>query len=107
MVNEVRIMVGSGQIIIHPRCKMLIGCLKYGLWDKNRKEFARNKVYGHFDHLAALIYLVRNLAKHSNPVPQEHGFDPVRSWMLHLGSPHSHNAKTLASALIRKPGKAY
>lgn len=104
MVNEVRIMVGSGHIRIHPRCKMLIGCLKYGLWDKNRKEFARNKIYGHFDHLAALIYLVRNLAKNSNPIPIDFGHDHTRSWMGHVKDDvrHSRNARTLASSLIPK-----
>jgi hypothetical protein len=69
MVNLVRLMVGNGQIIVHPRCKQLEGCLKYGVWDKNRNKFARSKVYGHFDALAALVYLVRNLNKSTNPIP--------------------------------------
>lgn len=73
MVNEVRIMVGQGRILINPKCKMLIGCLKYGIWDKNRKEFARSKVYGHFDWFAALVYLVRNLDTFSNPIPANYG----------------------------------
>lgn len=70
MINAVKLMVNRGQIIVHPRCKQLIGCLKYGVWDKHRRHFARSKVYGHFDHLAALVYLVRNLNKTSNPIPQ-------------------------------------
>jgi hypothetical protein len=69
MVNTLRLMVANGQIIVHPRCKQLIGCLKYGVWDKNRAKFAQSKVYGHFDALAALIYLVRNLNKSTNPIP--------------------------------------
>jgi hypothetical protein len=100
MVNEVRIMIGSGQIEVSPKCKMLIGCLKYGLWDKNRKEFSRNKIYGHFDHLAALIYLVRNLAKHSNPIPIDYGHENHRSWMGHIKNTNTHNAKTIANALL-------
>jgi hypothetical protein len=75
MVNELRVMVGEGKIEVHPRCKKLIGCLSYGVWDSKRKEFARSKVYGHFDHLAALIYLVRNIDRFANPIPRGFGFD--------------------------------
>lgn len=100
MVNEVRIMVGEGRIKVSPRCKMLIGCLKYGIWDKHRKEFARDKVYGHYDHFAALVYLVRNLAKHSNPIPASHGFVNHKSWMAPInGKERSHNARTIGDAL--------
>jgi hypothetical protein len=72
MVNELRIMVASGRVRINSRCKMLIGCLKYGIWSENNKMFARSTTYKHQDHLAALIYLVRNLDTHSNPIPNTH-----------------------------------
>lgn len=74
MVNEVRLMVQDGRIIVHPRCTQLIGCLKYGVFqDSKRNMFGRSKSYGHFDALASLIYLVRNLNKHENPIPAAHG----------------------------------
>lgn len=76
MVNTVKIMVRSGGIIVHPRCKQLKGCLKYGVWDKKRSKFAESLVYGHFDALAALIYLVRNLNRATNPIPHDYLFDP-------------------------------
>ncbi len=69
MVNTLKMMVRSGSIIVHPRCKQLIGCLKYGVWEIKRDKFAQSKVYGHFDALAALIYLVRNLDRVTNPIP--------------------------------------
>lgn len=72
MVNELRIMVGSGRVKVSPRCGKLIQCLKYGVWDAKRKKFARVRHLGHFDHVAALIYLIRNLDKSTNPVPQLH-----------------------------------
>ncbi len=75
MVNTVRLMVADGKIIVHPRCKQLIGCLKYGVWDKKREKFAESKVYGHFDALAALVYLVRNLDKNTNPIPPGYQVD--------------------------------
>jgi len=108
MVNEVRFMVAAGQILIHPRCKLLIGCMKYGIWDEKRKEFARSKTYGHFDHLAALIYLVRNLNK-SKRIPATHGHSNVTSWVKHVKDADlSNNAKTLERALFKKkmgPGR--
>ena len=73
MVNELRLWVKAGRIRISPQCAHLIGCMKYGVWDDNRKQFARSSVYGHFDGLAALIYLVRNIDQHTNPVPIAHG----------------------------------
>lgn len=108
MVNEVRIMVNQGRIIVSPKAKMVIGCLKYGIWDKNRKEFSRNKVYGHFDHFAALMYLVRNLAKSSNPVPAEHGFSNHTAWLHNIKDQRAmtHNARVLSNALLPKKFKS-
>lgn len=75
MLNELRLMIGKERIEVHPRCVQLSGCLKYGVWDAKKKKFARSNVYGHFDALAALIYLVRNLDRHANPIPHTYGFD--------------------------------
>ena len=74
MVNEVRLWVSQGRVLIHPRCKMLICNLKYGLFNKKRKEFERSKIYGHYDHLAALVYLIRNVNQHTNPIPSYLGY---------------------------------
>jgi hypothetical protein len=103
MINEVRLMVQAGQLVIHPRCKKLIGCLRYGVWDNKKKTFARSTVYGHFDHLAALIYLIRNLAKNSNPVPASHGYENHRSWMANIKDQKSHNTKEIGKLLMPKP----
>lgn len=70
MVNELRLWVSSGRVKVHPRCKQLAGCLKYGVWTTNRKEFQESSTYGHFDALAALIYMVRNIDTTSNPIPK-------------------------------------
>ncbi len=101
MINEVRLMVQAGQIIIHPRCQKLIGCLRYGVWDNKKKAFARSTVYGHFDHLAALVYLVRNLAKHTNPIPASHGFENHKAWMGNIkDKDRSNNSREISRALI-------
>lgn len=76
MVNTTKILVQDEGILVHPDCKQTKGSLKYGIWDKNRKEFAQSKTYGHFDALAALIYGVRNLDRVTNPIPQNFKLDP-------------------------------
>lgn len=101
MVNELRVMVAKGQLEVNPRCKMLIGCLKYGVWDRQRKKFARSTVYGHFDHLAGLIYLVRNLDKHCNPIPATYGFN-VRNAVIHQKKHESPGVKMLGQ-IFHKP----
>mgnify|MGYP007100056297 CR=1 FL=1 len=104
MVNEVRIMCMNKQVLIHPRCKMLIGCLKYGVWTKRRDKFAESKVFGHFDHLAALMYLIRNLAKNTNPIPVDHGYENHRSWLMNVRDQRSstHNSRELEKAFFKK-----
>lgn len=104
MINEVRLMAQAGQLIVHPRCKQLIGCLRYGVWDAKKKGFARSTVYGHFDHLAALIYLIRNLAKGTNPIPASHGFENHRSWLGNIKDKDksTHNSRTIHQVLVPK-----
>jgi len=76
MVNELRINVQAGKVIVHPRCTETIGCLRYGIWEENRRTFARSSEYGHFDALAALIYLNRNIDRLTNPIPATFEIDP-------------------------------
>jgi hypothetical protein len=76
-VNEVRMKMGNEQIIIHPRCTNLIYQLKTATWAKNRRTFDRTEEAGHFDLIAALVYLVRNVQYQKNPYPlfSEYGYD--------------------------------
>ena len=69
MINRLRLWVKQGKIVISPKCTELIGCLETGIWKKNRKEFDRSPLYGHFDALAGLMYLVRNVREQINPIP--------------------------------------
>jgi hypothetical protein len=74
-INSIRVRIAEGTLIINPRCTALIAQLKFGRWAKNRKEFARSKEHGHFDLLAALIYLVRNIQETKNPYPSGYGLN--------------------------------
>lgn len=68
-VNELRIKMNAGQILINPRCKNLIYQLKTATWNKQRTTFERSEEAGHYDLVAALIYLVRNVQWNKNPYP--------------------------------------
>lgn len=76
MINKVKIWVGQGKIIVHPRCEQLLGSLQHGKWAKNKRGelFAKSKKFGHYDALAALVYLIRNVESiMNNPIPVTHG----------------------------------
>ena len=68
-INELRIRVQNKRIEIHPRCKNTIAHLDHGIWNKARTQFDRSGKYGHFDALAALVYLDRNVDRNRNPLP--------------------------------------
>lgn len=78
MVNEMRLWVKDGRLIVDDDCKQLLGCLEFGVWTLDRKEWGRSAVYGHFDALAALMYLIRNIDQHVNPIPADYGTDEWR-----------------------------
>ena len=82
MVNKLNMWLRQGKIVVNPRCTQLLGCLRYGIWEEKngKREFAKSKKYGHFDHLAALMYLVRNTDVHTNPVPGTYKFDPAEQY---------------------------
>lgn len=77
MVNKLRVWVKDGRIEIDESCTLLIDSMKYGIWNEQRSEFARSKSLGHFDAIAAAMYLVRNIDESTNPIPVKKGFDQV------------------------------
>lgn len=99
MVNEVRLWINAKRIIVNPQCTHLIGCLENGIWDKTKKEFARSQVYGHFDGLAALCYLIRNIDTVTNPIPSTFGIDVQTHNVIPNAKVESDNYKALRQAL--------
>lgn len=104
MINEVRLLVQAGRILIHPRCSKTIGCIQYGVWNPKKTQFAHSRVFGHFDHLAALIYLVRNMVTGTNPIPATHGHQNHTAWLGHVkdSSQMSNNARIISKAFTPK-----
>ena len=74
-VNGVRLFVQDNKIVIDPRCVNLITQLQSAIWDSTRKKFARSADQGHYDLIAALIYMVRNIRRARNPFPANLGLD--------------------------------
>lgn len=69
-VDAVRVAMQQQKILIHPRCQKLQKHARQGVWRKTGKQFARENDFGHFDLIAALVYLWRNVNKRRNPAPK-------------------------------------
>lgn len=76
-LNNVRLWLQQKKIIIHPRNKELLAHLRNATWNKARTDFARSSVFGHFDFVAALVYLVRNINTKRNPYPPGYDFKHI------------------------------
>jgi hypothetical protein len=68
-IANLRRMFQLDKIIIHPRCKFLIGNLKTARYNKRRDDFERHSIYGHCDPLMALVYANRMIDRVGNPYP--------------------------------------
>lgn len=106
MINQTRLFINSGKLEVSAAAEYLIACLKFAVWDKNRKEMARSKKYGHYDALDALVYVLRYVDMATNLVPPDLGYK--RDDLLHqLDQPgESRNIKglrELAGSFNRKP----
>jgi len=66
---HLRLKIQNLKVRINPRCKILISHLDHGIWNKGRTAFAESAECGHFDAIAALMYLVRNVEFAKNPYP--------------------------------------
>lgn len=73
-INNVRMDIAACKIIVNPKCTTLINHLKFGVWDSQRKDFKRSADGAHYDALAALSYLMRNINKNKNPFPKDYAF---------------------------------
>jgi uncharacterized protein YneF (UPF0154 family) len=70
-INDLRVRLGSKQVIINPRCKVLPLHLTNVRWNSptNKEKFARSPDMGHYDAVDALKYMVRSVQFNKNPYP--------------------------------------
>lgn len=71
-LNNFRMLLKSGKVIISPKCKNLIAHLKGAVWNKARTSYARCSSDGsHFDTIDAIVYMCRNVNFQRNPFPKD------------------------------------
>lgn len=69
--NVVRDAFGAGKILIAEDAGPIIEHVKNAEWNEKRTDYERHPIYGHYDCLAALIYLYRNVSRNVNPNPPQ------------------------------------
>jgi hypothetical protein len=68
-INALRLAIARHDVLIHPRCKVLISHLRHAVWNKARTSYERSGDHGHFDAVDAMVYLLRHVDRHSCPIP--------------------------------------
>lgn len=92
-IQAIRVSLAKNQIEIDPKCKKLIQTLKYGTWDKSRKDFRRSPTLGHCDMLAAMSYAFRHMDRHNNPIPSwKNSMSHEDNWVTHEGPDDNESA---------------
>jgi Terminase large subunit, T4likevirus-type, N-terminal len=77
MVQKVRDWIYDSRIYFAPPAEFAMKSSSAAHWAKGDKDtFAKSKVYGHYDHAASLVYLIRNIDDISDPLPMLLGIDP-------------------------------
>lgn len=97
MVQKVRDWIWDERILFAPAAEFtLLSCMS-GWWSKGKDKFATSKIYGHFDHLAAMVYLIRNVNTNNDTLPRlMNGIDPSTH---HIDPQYNRNQNNSATAL--------
>ena len=78
MLQQFRMLVHRGQILVNNRCPLTLHCLANGVWDDKRSKLDQDVFARHFDHLMQLVYMTRVLDMNTNPIPADYQIDGVR-----------------------------
>lgn len=97
-LNNMKILMKQGRIIINPRCKTLINHLKYATWNKSQNSYSRSADNGHYDAVDALKYFCRAVQLHKNPYPENFAFGSGDNWWKGLDNPSSKPPSNVAQA---------
>lgn len=75
LINQLRIQLQSGKIIINPKCETLIRHLKNARWKdaSHKDDFARSPDNGHYDGVDAALYFIKSISYNKNPYPNNYG----------------------------------
>lgn len=97
MLNEFRVMVAQGKIVVDPKCQMLVHDLETAVWTDKRDKLDQDVFSHHFDHLMALVYLTRVLDVNSNPIPKDFMIDNIRVIEMSFDKPGLNNTASAKS----------
>jgi hypothetical protein len=104
MVQKVRDWVYEERVLFAPDAEFALNSSMNAWWSKSRNAFAQSRVYGHYDHLAALVYLIRNIDEVRNNVPGMLNFNPVTQFNSNITTPANESYAGLANIFGRKNG---
>lgn len=77
MLNQFRLQVSNGHILVSPECAMTLHCLSNAIWDEKRDKLDQDAFARHFDHLMAAVYTARMVDVVTNPIPAQFMVDGV------------------------------
>jgi hypothetical protein len=97
MLQEFRILVMQGKIVVDPKCQLTIHCLENAVWTNKRDKLDQDVLAHHFDHLMALVYLTRMMDWSANPIPKDFMIDGARVIELNFDK---HKAETTAGRAL-------
>lgn len=78
-LNNMKVLLKQGRIIINPKCHVLINHLKFATWNKTRTSYLRKDGH-HYDAVDALIYFCRAINLNKNPYPSSWGLSAGDNW---------------------------
>lgn len=100
-INQTNIMIINNQIEIDPKCRTLIAHCRYGIWNDARTQYHRTNAMGHFDAIDALVYLVRNIDRNKNPLPDPY-YNPLEVYHGVQETEPSSSASVLSRVFSRR-----
>lgn len=105
-INLMRTSVQSRELVISPRCKHLDRQLRDVIWNTRASDFSRageGSIDGHYDLVAALVYLCRSVNRKANPFPASY-FDVGGKFGLPAGTMISPRARAKRGPQVRGLG---
>lgn len=110
-INNLRLRIQQGKIVIHPRCIHTLAHLDGAIWNSKRTGFAESKTQGHWDALASLLYLDRTVQRGRNPYPpNHHHLSGVQAHTHHIPlvtAPKSRAGQSLEAALLGRSDRGH
>lgn len=92
-LNNLRVAIQNKDIIINPKCVVLISHMETGVWNKSKTSFERT-ANSHFDAIDSLKYLLRNVNFNKNPYPSSY-FQTSKENLYQIRTPQQSNKQNL------------